>query len=207
MEKNLRVKSGNTQRAALTHKNWAETDGDGARTHRNAAQWHTEGCAKTQTIGLNTQRQSAHTRKCGAMSCANTRKTSGNTQRRSAHTQKCGARTQKRGAKTRRKDRERCSKRESHKTQTSDTAQAQRMDHNAQTPRKHREWTKALDDATTALERKRNQKFECPGFTPTANYRGPGRLGARADVAGRNPRKPPPPTRPSDSRHPPTNAY
>ena len=82
--------------------------------------------------------------------------------------------------------------RESYRTQTSDTAQAQRMDHNAQTPRKHREWTRALDDAATTLERKRNQKFECPGVTLAANYRGPGRPGARADVARRNPHKTPP---------------
>ena len=106
---------------------------------------------------------------------ANTQKLGGNTQRRSAHIQKCGAMTHKRGANT-----------------ENDVQRERATEHKAQTPRKYREETRALDDEATALERKRNQNFECPGFTPAANYRRPGRLGARANVAGRNPPKPPP---------------
>ena len=116
---------------------------------------------------------------------AETHKDGAHTHRNAAQGHKNGG--QRLGAKT-----ENDVQRESYRTQTSDTTQAQRMDHNAQTPRKHREWTRAMDDAATVLERKRNQKFECPGVTPAANYRGPGRPGARADVAGQNPCKPPP---------------
>ena len=57
--------------------------------------------------------------------------------------------------------------------------------------RKEKEETRALDEEAIALERKRDQNFESPGFTPAANNRGPGCPAGGADVAGRNPPKPP----------------
>ena len=71
---------------------------------------------------------------------------------------------------------------------------------------KEKEETRALDEEATALEKKRDQNFESPGFTPAANNREPGCPARGADVAGRNPPKPPRPGLRTPATRP-TRAY
>ena len=99
-----------------------------------------------------------------------------------------------------------------------DVQRERATEHKPQTPRKHREWTTMLrhrantenahrHDAATALERKRNQKFECPGVTPPPTIVGRAIQAPEPTWLGETRANPPPLIRPSDSRHPPTNAY